>query len=1211
MKSLILKVLLPLALLAGVVVGSTWYWIFHTTGGASFVVGQAAPYVADRLEFSEFQGDLSSGLNLAGIQLESADTVISIDRLILAAQLKLSPLHIQIHQLHAQNVNILLAETGSESPTDISEILESLSLPLEVLFQDVQISQLQWGEAEAEQLELIRTAGRWKETLALDSLDIKATDWHIQSRLSMELSKPFPIRLNADAKAGIGSELQLSMMASGDLERLTVQFNSDQPKAQVQGILSALLDDPQAELRFDIPELLLPLDAENQGLQLSALSGEIAGDLDRYQINAVSKAYSESTGEVMLKLSGTGDSEQLEVESLAVNGDLLDAIVHGEVQWTPELKAEVTANVNRLEAPAPFSESTGTSSLQGDFHGLYSEQFIEVESLQLALPTGEKLLQGSGRIDLETETINGRMQWHDLHWPLQAATPDFASETGDFLLSGSLDQWTLEGKAQISSLQADFRGNAALAMNASGSIEPFALQVNLTELSGQFRNRDLEATGAFKMADDQWWLEDLSVLLGKSSLIANGNPLTDEGISLQLRSPDLSRLHPDLTGAANGQLLVAQWAQSPMIRVELQAQDIGWQSLLVSSLSTNPTEKGGHQLSAEGILWGEQGLERVQLDMPAPPIGRSLQLEIIDKGVKLSAALSNGEIHWIDKAIDGWSGQLTALSLSQDDDLNINLVDSAELQVGSAGGSLGAMCMSGSSSAAFCTQGTWSSQGAVDWSAEISSVPLELISAIAGSDLNFTQNISGNMQLQAQPEQPISGQAVMNISPGTVRIGDDEDLVLKTGKGSLGLDLEGGQLRSGRVDIAFADNGVLDIDFSMDDLLKGIDSPIQSRIRVELQDIGSIWQLTPFFSTIDGALNVNATLGGTLAAPRFTGNLSLTDALFEHYASGLLLEDINLEGPLNPKQSTVISGDFRAGDGKGQLVLGLDLSELDNPRARLAVVGEDLQLIDVPNLQIDANPDVSAEFEGGELTINGSVLIPRARIAPAMIPRTISVESKDVVVVAGTKPGAVEEPQEKSVIALAGELVLELGRDVTIELEFADLSMTGKSTFRWNGPALPVADGTFNLEGDVVAYGQNLTISRGRISFPNIPADNPHLNIRAERQIYGNSQVRRAGLMVAGTVRRPVMEAFTVPETNKHRAQTLLVTGSDFDYDKGVGAVDIGTYVTPRLYVSYGIGVFEEGNVVSARYDISSGFGVKATSGQKETGVDISYTIER
>jgi translocation and assembly module TamB len=56
--------------------------------------------------------------------------------------------------------------------------------------------------------------------------------------------------------------------------------------------------------------------------------------------------------------------------------------------------------------------------------------------------------------------------------------------------------------------------------------------------------------------------------------------------------------------------------------------------------------------------------------------------------------------------------------------------------------------------------------------------------------------------------------------------------------------------------------------------------------------------------------------------------------------------------------------------------------------------------------------------------------------------------------------------------------------------------------------------------------------------------------------------------------------------------------------------VDVGTYIAPRIFVSYGIGVFDQENVFSVRYDLGRGWGVKTTSGESQTGVDISYTVE-
>ena len=89
------------------------------------------------------------------------------------------------------------------------------------------------------------------------------------------------------------------------------------------------------------------------------------------------------------------------------------------------------------------------------------------------------------------------------------------------------------------------------------------------------------------------------------------------------------------------------------------------------------------------------------------------------------------------------------------------------------------------------------------------------------------------------------------------------------------------------------------------------------------------------------------------------------------------------------------------------------------------------------------------------------------------------------------------------------------------------------------------------------------------------------------------------------------MEPFTYPLTTEERALTLLATGSDFDYEQGVGAVDFGTYIAPRFYVSYGIGLFERDNVVSARYELKRGFGIKASSGKRDSGVDFNYRLDK
>ena len=103
--------------------------------------------------------------------------------------------------------------------------------------------------------------------------------------------------------------------------------------------------------------------------------------------------------------------------------------------------------------------------------------------------------------------------------------------------------------------------------------------------------------------------------------------------------------------------------------------------------------------------------------------------------------------------------------------------------------------------------------------------------------------------------------------------------------------------------------------------------------------------------------------------------------------------------------------------------------------------------------------------------------------------------------------------------------------------------------------------------------------------------------------------MRRAGVLVSGRASRPTVEAYTTPITTEERALTLLVTGSEFDYEKGIGAFDFGTYIAPRVFASYGIGLFDQENVIRVRYDLTEGFGITLTSGARDEGVDLTYRM--
>lgn len=367
---------------------------------------------------------------------------------------------------------------------------------------------------------------------------------------------------------------------------------------------------------------------------------------------------------------------------------------------------------------------------------------------------------------------------------------------------------------------------------------------------------------------------------------------------------------------------------------------------------------------------------------------------------------------------------------------------------------------------------------------------------------------------------------------------------------------------------------------------------------------------SPLMDTASGDLQAQIELAGTVASPVVTGDIVLLGGELEYLPIGLDLSEINLQAELRKDRNTNLHGTFRAGEGGGEISSAASYSADEAMALEFNLSGERLTLIDVPDLRAVVDTDLSIAYEPQKLTLNGKVLVSEARVRPNNLVNAAVTESEDVVIVAGQLPESSEAEDDADALKIFGDLNVTLGDKVSIDVSVARATASGSADFTWKGETMPTASGRYDLRGQVQAFAQVLDITEGRVRFSDGPANNPYLRIRAEREIFGNTQVKKAGVFIDGNASNPRVETYTTPLTTEERALTLLATGSDFDYEQGVGAVDFGTYIAPRLFVSYGVSLFGQDNVISARYDLSKGFGIKATSGSTESGVDLNYRFE-
>jgi translocation and assembly module TamB len=270
----------------------------------------------------------------------------------------------------------------------------------------------------------------------------------------------------------------------------------------------------------------------------------------------------------------------------------------------------------------------------------------------------------------------------------------------------------------------------------------------------------------------------------------------------------------------------------------------------------------------------------------------------------------------------------------------------------------------------------------------------------------------------------------------------------------------------------------------------------------------------------------------------------------------------------------------------------------------------------------------------------------------------VSAVSPDVVITdEKTAPAATSLPLDAVVTVKFGageKLAMDLrqGREVHLVGFGLNGYLGGQLTVQDHPGNATVGRGQIEVNGTYKAYGQDLTIERGRLLFAGTPVDNPGLDIRATRTF--PDQNISVGLQVRGTALRPELTVFSNPAMEQSDALSYLVTGKPMSQLRGgegdavgsaaralgtaggdllaksigtkmgvddVGVADnssvggaaltVGKYLSPRLYLSYGVGLFTPGEVVTLRYRLTRHFDAEMQNGTLSSRAGINFKIEK
>lgn len=422
--------------------------------------------------------------------------------------------------------------------------------------------------------------------------------------------------------------------------------------------------------------------------------------------------------------------------------------------------------------------------------------------------------------------------------------------------------------------------------------------------------------------------------------------------------------------------------------------------------------------------------------------------------------------------------------------------------------------------------------------------------------------------------------------------------------------------------------------------------PVQGSLNIQLPQLAWVGAFSPEVDVTDASLNAQLALSGVLGEPQLDGEAQVQVASLLLNTPDIRLEQTQLQMTgtttgLELRGSTSTSGE--------PVQLAVDVSWLNELQASGSLQGTNLLVSDSTTALVRVSPDLNFDYKDNLVKVRGRVVVPSADIRLQQTPSGAITITPDQVLV------ETDEVQEVALpVAVDARLDIELGDAVRFAGLGLEAQFSGKLTVQQEPNRLARGTGEIKItEGSYSAYGQNLTIERGRVIFAGGVLTEPGLDVRAVRQATPEVAV---GVDVRGSLAEPRLTLFSTPALPESDQLSYLVLGrpmsggtasersvlqqaalalgvkggkliterlskslavDNIGIETAPGeandqaALVIGKYLSPKLYVSYGYGLFEPISTLRLEYQLSRLWRIVTESTNQAAGGDFEWVLEK
>lgn len=356
-------------------------------------------------------------------------------------------------------------------------------------------------------------------------------------------------------------------------------------------------------------------------------------------------------------------------------------------------------------------------------------------------------------------------------------------------------------------------------------------------------------------------------------------------------------------------------------------------------------------------------------------------------------------------------------------------------------------------------------------------------------------------------------------------------------------------------------------------LIEGLvreDSPLRLAVDADVPSIAWMAPLTgqPGID-LDGTLKVALAGGGTVGAPRLGGSINGDNLALRWTDQGVNLRGGQLRAQLAGDELRLQRLSLNGPRGTATATGAIRLAG-PSPSVELKLVADKLEALSRPDRTVVVSGEATLVRDAQRFALDGNLRANRALIELA--PQGRPTMSSDVVVLGREKPE--EAASEESARPLVVDLTADLGDDFRLRGMGVDATLGGSVRLRRVGSAPPRMNGNIRvLRGTYKAYGQNLTIDRGVLTFSG-PYDNPSLDILAVRRPPGNEQPSdtnvEAGVEVRGTALAPAARLVSTPTVPDSEKLSWLVLGHGMQGTTGTESEALGAAASALLSGSGG-----------------------------------------